>query len=136
MRASLCTWLGTEDLKDYYLYCHIVAGQVRIARTYSGPALRNYLPHALSLNFLCFQVGEGLSRQFAVCGLESKSVSEALMKDSFVGLGSLCSDMGLFLQKTNIIRDYLEDFVDGRAFWPKTVKFAHTRLSARCSLLA
>jgi len=88
---------GTEDLKDYYLYCHIVAGQV----------------------------GEGLSRQFAVCGLESKSVSEALMKDSFVGLGSLCSDMGLFLQKTNIIRDYLEDFVDGRAFWPKTVWRKH-----------
>jgi farnesyl-diphosphate farnesyltransferase len=29
--------------------------------------------------------------------------------------------MGLFLQKTNIIRDYLEDFVDGRAFWPQEV---------------
>ncbi len=30
--------------------------------------------------------------------------------------------MGLFLQKTNIIRDYLEDFVDGRAFWPQEVR--------------
>jgi hypothetical protein len=29
--------------------------------------------------------------------------------------------MGLFLQKTNIIRDYLEDFVDKRAFWPQEV---------------
>eukprot|EP00986_Skeletonema_menzelii_P007630 scaffold3004_cov51-Skeletonema_menzelii.AAC.1 len=29
--------------------------------------------------------------------------------------------MGLFLQKTNIIRDYLEDYVDGRAFWPQSV---------------
>lgn len=29
--------------------------------------------------------------------------------------------MGLFLQKTNIIRDYLEDIVDQRAFWPKEV---------------
>lgn len=29
--------------------------------------------------------------------------------------------MGLFLQKTNIIRDYLEDYVDGRAFWPQEV---------------
>jgi len=29
--------------------------------------------------------------------------------------------MGLFLQKTNIIRDYLEDYVDGRAFWPQDV---------------
>lgn len=30
--------------------------------------------------------------------------------------------MGLFLQKTNIIRDYLEDYVDGRAFWPQEVR--------------
>jgi hypothetical protein len=29
--------------------------------------------------------------------------------------------MGLFLQKTNIIRDYLEDLVDGRAFWPREI---------------
>ena len=29
--------------------------------------------------------------------------------------------MGLFLQKTNIIRDYLEDTVEGRAFWPRSV---------------
>lgn len=29
--------------------------------------------------------------------------------------------MGMFLQKTNIIRDYLEDYVDGRAFWPQSV---------------
>lgn len=36
--------------------------------------------------------------------------------------------MGLFLQKTNIIRDYLEDYVDGRAFWPQDIwkKYAKT----------
>ena len=33
----------------------------------------------------------------------------------------LANSMGLFLQKTNIIRDYLEDYVDGRAFWPQEV---------------
>ena len=33
----------------------------------------------------------------------------------------LSDQMGLFLQKTNIIRDYLEDYVDGRAFWPQSV---------------
>ena len=33
--------------------------------------------------------------------------------------------MGLFLQKTNIIRDYLEDYVDGRAFWPQEVRACH-----------
>lgn len=29
--------------------------------------------------------------------------------------------MGAFLQKTNIIRDFLEDLVEGRAFWPREV---------------
>lgn len=29
--------------------------------------------------------------------------------------------MGLFLQKTNIIRDYREDLDDKRKFWPKQV---------------
>merc|ERR1712060_356763 len=33
----------------------------------------------------------------------------------------IADQMGLFLQKTNIIRDYLEDYVDGRAFWPQSV---------------
>lgn len=88
---------GTEDVNDYKTYCHIVAGQV----------------------------GEGLSRQFAASGLESAETSEFLVKDSHVGLGSLCSDMGLFLQQTNIIRDYLEDYVDGRAFWPNEVWSAY-----------
>lgn len=35
--------------------------------------------------------------------------------------------MGLFLQKTNIIRDYLEDYVDGRAFWPQDVWKKHAK---------
>jgi len=41
----------------------------------------------------------------------------------------LANSMGLFLQKTNIIRDYLEDYVDGRAFWPQSLwrSYAHTR---------
>jgi len=29
--------------------------------------------------------------------------------------------MGLFLQKTNIIRDYREDLDDKRRFWPKQI---------------
>ena len=31
------------------------------------------------------------------------------------------NSMGLFLQKTNIIRDYLEDLRDGRTWWPEEV---------------
>ena len=40
----------------------------------------------------------------------------------------LANSMGLFLQKTNILRDYLEDYADGRAFWPQDVwsRFACT----------
>jgi len=55
-------------------------------------------------------VGIGLSRLFSASGLEAEEVG--LDED-------LANSMGLFLQKTNIIRDYLEDVVDKREFWPK-----------------
>lgn len=55
-------------------------------------------------------VGIGLSQLFSASQLEDPEVGQ----DS-----ELANSMGLFLQKTNIIRDYLEDTQDGRAFWPK-----------------
>lgn len=87
--------IGTRDLSDYNRYCHIVAGLV----------------------------GEGLSRLFAANTHDAGDLSDETRRILVeqVGLGSLSSDMGLFLQKTNIIRDYLEDLVDQRAFWPKEV---------------
>jgi farnesyl-diphosphate farnesyltransferase len=89
---------GTEDLADYNKYCHIVAGLV----------------------------GEGLTRQFHVSGFErfakEGTIGNRAMEE---GLGSLPSDMGLFLQKTNIIRDYLEDLHDGRSFWPRSLWSLH-----------
>jgi len=63
-------------------------------------------------HFVAGLVGEGLSRLFSATGCEDPSVGEAR---------ELSNSMGLFLQKTNIIRDYLEDLVDGRAFWPQEV---------------
>nr|XP_057912150.1 squalene synthase isoform X1 [Doryrhamphus excisus] len=55
-------------------------------------------------------VGIGLSRLFSASQLE----------DPEVGWDTeLANSMGLFLQKTNIIRDYLEDTQEGRAFWPR-----------------
>ena len=87
---------GTEDLAEYNLYCHYVAGLV----------------------------GEGLSRLFVSSGREAAPLAEDL---------TTANHMGLFLQKTNIIRDYLEDLVEGRAFWPRSVwsryapKLAHLR---------
>lgn len=80
---------GTTDVVEYNRYCHFVAGLV----------------------------GEGLSRLFAVSGLEAASMTQMV---------HLSDQMGLFLQKTNIIRDYLEDYVDGRAFWPQSVWKKHS----------
>ncbi|XP_051908595.1 squalene synthase isoform X3 [Hippocampus zosterae] len=55
-------------------------------------------------------VGIGLSRLFSASQLEEPEVGWDT---------DLANSMGLFLQKTNIIRDYLEDTKEGRAFWPQ-----------------
>ncbi|XP_032881000.1 squalene synthase isoform X3 [Amblyraja radiata] len=57
-------------------------------------------------------VGIGLSRLFAASEVEEPVVGEDT---------ELANSMGLFLQKTNIIRDYLEDQQEGREFWPHEV---------------
>jgi len=92
---------GTVDQAAYDRYCHMVAGLV----------------------------GEGLTRIFVSSGMESWDLAGqgeriwpfcANPQKDAANLG-LANSMGLFLQKTNIIRDYLEDYVDGRAFWPQSV---------------
>ncbi|KAH0622897.1 hypothetical protein JD844_025733 [Phrynosoma platyrhinos] len=57
-------------------------------------------------------VGIGLSQLFSASQLEDPIVGQDL---------ELANSMGLFLQKTNIIRDYLEDQLEGREFWPREV---------------
>uniref|UniRef100_A0A8D1MZA7 Squalene synthase n=1 Tax=Sus scrofa TaxID=9823 RepID=A0A8D1MZA7_PIG len=57
-------------------------------------------------------VGIGLSRLFSASELEDPLVGEDTER---------ANSMGLFLQKTNIIRDYLEDQQEGREFWPQEV---------------
>lgn len=71
----------------------------------------------LYCHYVAGLVGEGLTRLFASSELEQTSLQSA------TGL-ALSNDMGLMLQKTNIIRDFLEDFVDGRTWWPKEI-FGH-----------
>jgi farnesyl-diphosphate farnesyltransferase len=73
----------------------------------------------LYCHYVAGLVGEGLSRLFSSSGYESPKVASVSK--------TLANDMGLFLQKTNIIRDYLEDYVDGRAFWPKEVWGRYTK---------
>jgi farnesyl-diphosphate farnesyltransferase len=94
---------GTKDLSDYNRYCHIVAGLV----------------------------GEGLTRVFYASGVERFVKEGSLgMKVLDQGIGTLASDMGLFLQKTNIIRDYLEDLHDNRSWWPQSVWSQHSKALA------
>ena len=57
-------------------------------------------------------VGEGITRMAEI----AKYISGPAVSDP-----SLYESMGLFLQKTNIIRDYREDMDEGRSFWPKEV---------------
>lgn len=60
-------------------------------------------------------VGDGLTELIVLAGFGSDDLYHG--KNSF----QLYESMGLFLQKTNIIRDYAEDLDDGRSFWPKEI---------------
>ncbi|KAL9935392.1 hypothetical protein V8E36_005740 [Tilletia maclaganii] len=64
----------------------------------------------LYCHFVAGLVGEGLSRIFAESSIERPWLGDQL---------ELSNHMGLFLQKTNIIRDYAEDCAESRFFWPR-----------------
>ncbi|KAI8344683.1 farnesyl-diphosphate farnesyltransferase [Chlamydoabsidia padenii] len=66
----------------------------------------------LYCHYVAGLVGYGLSDLFAASGLEDPLIANDK---------NLSNCMGLFLQKTNIIRDYREDLDDGRQFWPKEI---------------
>lgn len=69
----------------------------------------------LYCHYVAGLVGIGLSNLFAGSGLESSAYKR---KDAE------SNHMGLFLQKTNIVRDYLEDIQEEpapRMFWPRDV---------------
>ena len=68
--------------------------------------------HLQYCHYVAGLVGIGLSRVFSASELESEEVGQD---------HQLANSMGLFLQKTNIIRDYLEDILQGREFWPREV---------------
>lgn len=70
----------------------------------------------LYCHYVAGLVGEGLTRMF----IESEFGNPALLDRPH-----LHESMGLFLQKTNIIRDVREDFEDGRIFWPKEIWSKH-----------
>ncbi len=61
-------------------------------------------------------VGLGLTELFAASGHEERELPDHL---------DLANAMGLFLQKTNITRDYHEDLIEGRVFWPSGIWRKH-----------
>ena len=63
----------------------------------------------LYCHYVAGLVGYGLSSIFYSSGLELNIDQD------------LSNHMGLFLQKTNLIRDYLEDIQSGRSWWPKQI---------------
>lgn len=70
----------------------------------------------LYCHYVAGLVGLGLTRLFVA---SQKANPVLLQRDH------LSNSMGLFLQKTNIIRDYREDLDDGRTFWPAEIWSKH-----------
>ena len=66
----------------------------------------------LYTHYVAGLVGIGLTKVFVCSGLESDKLSSKI---------DLANDMGLFLQKVNIMKDYLADLEEGRLFWPKAI---------------
>ena len=66
----------------------------------------------LYCHYVAGLVGIGLSELFAASEIESRELKTKEV---------LANSMGLFLQKTNIVRDYKEDLDENRIFWPEEV---------------
>lgn len=67
----------------------------------------------LYCHYVAGLVGDGLTQMIVH--------AEFGTKDLYEGNEELYENMGLFLQKTNIIRDYAEDLEDKRSFWPREI---------------
>lgn len=72
----------------------------------------------LYCHYVAGLVGEGCTKLMVYAGFSD----EILLSDDL----EKSESMGLFLQKTNIIRDYHEDLLDGRSFWPKEIWSKYT----------
>jgi len=72
----------------------------------------------LYCHYVAGLVGIGLTRLFYAYEPSSITVQES---------DNVSNSMGLFLQKTNIIRDYHEDLFSERSFWPEEIWGAHVK---------
>jgi farnesyl-diphosphate farnesyltransferase len=70
----------------------------------------------LYCHYVAGLVGFGLTRLFYAYKPSSITIVDS---------DEVSNSMGLFLQKTNIIRDYHEDLFSERSFWPREIWGAH-----------
>jgi len=92
------------------------AGMAEFAAKESVTGTKTKEEYNLYCHYVAGLVGIGLSQLFAASELEDASVGKELDR---------ANSMGLFLQKTNIIRDYLEDLEEGRTWYPEEVWSKH-----------
>jgi|EP00670_Eutreptiella_braarudii_P005514 farnesyl-diphosphate farnesyltransferase len=89
-------------------------GMAKSVQREASEVVQTIEEYEMYCHYVAGLVGHGLSRIFAASGLENPSIGTEL---------DVANSMGLFLQKVNIIRDYLEDIVEEppRMFWPKEI---------------
>ncbi|ORZ37732.1 isoprenoid synthase domain-containing protein [Catenaria anguillulae PL171] len=81
----------------------------------SGNRVQTIDEYNVYCHYVAGLVGHGLTRLFLASGLES-AAAELLADDLY-----LANSMGLFLQKINITRDFHEDYLENRVFWPREI---------------
>lgn len=81
-----------------------------------GVSVKTVEEYDLYCYYVAGLVGEGLTRLFVEAELGNRGL---------LSRPNLHKSMGLFLQKTNIIRDIREDHDDERHFWPKEIWSKH-----------
>lgn len=129
--------LSLKNIGDQEAYRHLMLHYYKIARAFNqldekyrvviqdicqkmGEGMAYYAErkvhsvadYDLYCHYVAGLVGHGLSGLFAASGYENKNLQYQLR---------LSNEMGLMLQKTNIIRDYHEDLQEGRVFLPEEI---------------
>ncbi|MCB9257025.1 MAG: squalene synthase [Chitinophagales bacterium] len=131
-----------ENVGDKEAYVKLLQSYPRVSRVYNGLStdyqqiIRNISfemsrgmqffiekevdtkkDYDLYCHYVAGLVGQGLSDIFLASSLESND----LLRDK-----KISNSMGLFLQKTNITRDFYEDIEEGRIFWPREIWSIYT----------
>lgn len=91
----------------------MASGMIRYV---SGQKVVTLADYNLYTHYVAGLVGLGLTDLFLASDLEPE-----LAKMDKERRQHLANSMGLFLQKVNITRDFFEDLLEGREFWPKDI---------------